>query len=273
MIQPDTDALRGLVARWRDDPGGTYRTWFVWEERLKNFRSIRRGLRAVAEEIAAGRFGGAYRGSPLETVVGSVAEQRQIFRGADHAFQWKPKPRIPDIHEDEGNQRAFGRMLEECAGCDDERRVVAAIRALDARGVEGLGPAVASLLYFLHPTLVPPSDTAIVRGWNAVSGARVRLDRWDDCLAMREGALALNAALRGAGLSNDLGALAGLLFDVGSGRHPAPPPLGGEDHAAARAAWEADLARVRAEAGPAAADGRGAAGRDDADRTHTELQG
>lgn len=41
-------------------------------------------------------------------------------------------------------------------------------------------------------------------------------------LSMREGALRLNAEHR-ACLSNDLGAIAGLLFDIGSGRYAAPP--------------------------------------------------
>jgi hypothetical protein len=45
----------------------------------------------------ADTFGNAYRGSSLETVVHSIAEQRQVFKGADHAFLWKPKLRIPDI--------------------------------------------------------------------------------------------------------------------------------------------------------------------------------
>ena len=80
-----------LILRWRDDSGGTYRNWFLWEERIKNFRSIRRGLSVVVEQINARKFGTAYRESSLETVVHSIAEQRQIFRGADHAFLWKPK--------------------------------------------------------------------------------------------------------------------------------------------------------------------------------------
>jgi type II restriction enzyme len=85
----DSDPVRHLLARWRDDPGATYQSWFLWEERLKNFRSIRRGLQAVISEIEAGSFGTQYRGSSLETVVHSIAEQRQIFKGADHAFLWK----------------------------------------------------------------------------------------------------------------------------------------------------------------------------------------
>lgn len=75
-------------------PDGTYRSWFLWEERLKNFRFIRTGLEVVVAEIEAATFGNLYRGSSLETVVGSIAEQRQIFKGADHAFLWKLKLRI-----------------------------------------------------------------------------------------------------------------------------------------------------------------------------------
>jgi type II restriction enzyme len=51
------DTLRTLISRWREDTGGTYRAWFLWEERLKNFRSIRRGLAEVVAEIEAGRSG------------------------------------------------------------------------------------------------------------------------------------------------------------------------------------------------------------------------
>jgi type II restriction enzyme len=70
----------------------------------------------VVIEIAEGRFGNKYKGSSLETVVGSIAEQRQIFEGADHAFLWKPKLRIPDIYESPENQRSFGRFLDGTEG-------------------------------------------------------------------------------------------------------------------------------------------------------------
>lgn len=259
------DSRAVLVRRWREDPGATYRTWFLWEERVKNFRSIRRGIQQVVAEIKAGTFGVAYRGSSLETVVHSIAEQRQIFKGADHAFLWKPKLRIPDIYEDPENQRAFGRLLDTCVCCTTEPQVIAAIGEIDAKRIKGLGPAVANLLYFLHPTIVPPFNTAIVNGYNALTGAKVKLGRWDEYLAMRQGILALNARYRSL-LSNDLGAVGGLLFDVGSGRYPAPP---GEDDAAARAAWETDLVRVREEGARAAkalAEAR-------QDETHTQVQG
>jgi type II restriction enzyme len=70
----------------------------------EELRSIRRGIAQVVSEIEQGTFGVTYRNSSLETVVHSIAEQRQIFQGADHAFLWKPKLRIPDIYEDAANQ-------------------------------------------------------------------------------------------------------------------------------------------------------------------------
>lgn len=260
------DAIGELIRRWREDPNGTYRSWFLWEERLKNFRSIRRGLEVVVAEIDAGTFGNVYKGSSLETVVGSIAEQRQIFKGADHAFLWKPKLRIPDIYEHPDNQRAFGRFLHTCACCDGEAQVIAAIQQLDSKGIKGLGPAAANLLYFLHPTLVPPFNTAIVKGYNALTGAKVKLGRWEEFLAMRRGILDLNQRYRDL-LSNDLGAMGGFLFDVGSDRY-APPPR--EDDADALAQWQAELRRVRDEGAKAAKALQTAR---EGDVTHTEIQG
>jgi type II restriction enzyme len=178
------DALRTLIARWREDSGGTYRSWFLWEERLKNFRSIRRGLAQVVGEIEAGSFGNVYKGSSLETVVGSIAEQRQIFKGADHAFLWKPKLRIPDIYESSENQLAFGRFLNRCCCCADDDGILRAIHDLDKQRIKGLGPAAVNLLYFLHPTLMPPFNTAIVKGYNAIAGAKVKLGRWHEYIAI-----------------------------------------------------------------------------------------
>ncbi|VVE47017.1 hypothetical protein PAP18089_04575 [Pandoraea apista] len=171
----------------------------------------------------------------------SIAEQRQIFKGADHAFLWKPKLRIPDIYESPANQRAFGKLLDTCDCCSEPQAVFSAIRTLDAHGIKGLGPAAANLLYFIHPTLVCPFNTAIVKGFNAVAGANVKLGRWDHYLAMHQGVLELNREYRSL-LSNDLGALAGFLFDVGMARYPLPP-LGGS--AEPGEAWLKDLDAVR----------------------------
>ncbi|RTM05532.1 MAG: type II restriction endonuclease [Hyphomicrobiales bacterium] len=261
-----SDAMVQLLDRWRGDANGTYRSWFLWEERLKNFRSIRRGIQQIVAEICAGNFGTAYRGSSLETVVYSIAEQRQIFKGADHAFLWKPKLRIPDIYENPDNQKAFGRLLDTCVCCNTEQQLIAAIHEIDRMKIKGLGPAVANLLYFLHPTIIPPFNTAIVNGYNALMGAKVKLGRWDEFLAMRQGILSLNAQFRTL-LSNDLGAIGGLLFDVGGGRYPAPPR---DTDGEAMRIWEADLARVREEAAKA---NKAIAEAREGDHTHTEVQG
>jgi type II restriction enzyme len=258
--------LSTLIERWKTDPHSTYSTWFLWEERLKNFRSIRRGIAQVVQEIQDNKFGNAYRGSSLETIVYSVAEQRQMFKGADHAFLWKPKLRIPDIYENRANQLAFGQLLNTCHCCDSAEQIIAAIRQIDELKIKGLGPAVANLLYFLHPTITPPFNTAIVNGYNAVTGANVKLGRWDHYLTMREGMIALNDLHRSE-LSNDLGAVAGLMFDVGSGRYPAPPRV---DDDMARRQWETDLARIREET---AAQRKALALEHESDETHTEVQG
>ncbi len=258
--------IRTLIDRWREDPGSTYQTWFLWEDRLKNFRSIRRGISEVVQEIEAGTFGNTYKGSSLETIVGSIAEQRQIFKGADHAFLWKPKLRIPDIYEDVENQRAFGRFLHACSCCSDADPIVRSIRQLDARRIKGLGPAAANLLYFIHPTHMPPFNTAIVKGYNVLNSARVKLGSWEEYLAMREGILRLNEAHRDL-FSNDLGAVGGFLFDVGSGRYPAPPQ---RDDEVAGAAWQEDLAKVREQT---VKERKQIESARDNDRTHTEVQG
>lgn len=196
----------------------------------------------------------------------SVAEQRQMFRGADHAWIWKPKLRIPDIYESRENQLAFGRFLDACLCCRTEESLLDAIRRLDALGIRGLGPTAANLMYFLHPTLVPPFNTAMVDGFNAVSGARIRLGKWTHYLAMRAGMLELNARYRDL-LSNDLGAIAGLLFDLGTGRHSTSSTLSGE---AARAAGTSELGRVRRKA---AREAEALEAGVEGDRTHTEIQG
>jgi len=67
-------------------------------------------------------------------------------------------------------------------------------------------------------------------------------------------------------LSNDLGAIAGLLFDIGTGRYSAPPAREGD---AARDAWLGELSKARETAKKL--EGSIAAARD-GDRTHTEIQ-
>ena len=257
--------VRSLIERWRDDPSATYRSWFLWEERIKNFRSIRRGIGQVVTEVEAGTFGVEYRGSSLETVVHSVAEQRQIFKGADHAFLWKPKLRLPDIYENPENQRAFARLLHNCSCCSTPDEIIGHIHAIDRLKIKGLGPAVANLLYFLHPTHIPPFNTAIVKGYNELTGSNVKLGSWEHFLAMRTGILELNSRYREL-LSNDLGAIGGLLFDIGTGRYPAPPL---DENSATVSEWTSRLEIARAEARKLT---KAALAQNENDRTHTEIQ-
>ena len=135
---------------------------------MKAFRSIKRGVRDTVESITAGIFPNDFKGSPLEVVMTAITEQKQVFEGAAHAFFWKPKMRIPDIYENEDNKRKFGSFLHACLTATREEQLLSEIQRLAAVQIKGLGPAVANILYFLHPTLVPPFNTAMVNGFNAL---------------------------------------------------------------------------------------------------------
>ena len=211
-------ALIELIGRYKSDPESVYNTWFVnGEERLKAFRAIRRGVRDTVDSIAAGRFGNDFKGSPLEVVLTAITEQKQVFEGAAHPFYWKPKLRIPDIYENEVNKQKFGAFLQACLVATRDDQVLAEMSRLAAAQIKGLGPSVASIIYFLHPTMAPPFNTAMVNGFNALFNDKKKLGSWESYLGMREVIVRTNAELRDY-LSKDLGAFAGLLFEIGSGR-------------------------------------------------------
>jgi len=211
-------ALVELIDLYKSDPESVYNTWFIGgEERMKAFRAMRRGVRDTVDSIAAGTFGNDFKGSPLEVVLTAITEQKQVFEGAAHPFFWKPKLRIPDIYENEANKRKFGTFLEACLAATREEQVLAEMSRLAAAQIKGLGPAVANIVYFLHPTIAPPFNTAMVNGFNALFGDKKKLGSWESYLAMREVIVRTNAKVRDQ-LSKDLGAFAGLLFEIGSGR-------------------------------------------------------
>jgi len=214
----DKSALTDLIARYKADPESVYNTWFVsGADRMKAFRSIRRGVKDVIDSIANGTFPNDFKGSPLETVLTAITEQKQVFEGAAHPFYWKPKMRIPDIYENAANKQKFGVFLHHCVNATSEEQVLAEISRLDAAQIKGLGPAVANIVYFLHPTLVPPFNTAMLNGFNALFGDKKKLGSWQSFLDMRELIVRTNSEFRDV-LSKDLGAFAGLLFEIGSGR-------------------------------------------------------
>ncbi|SNB45362.1 hypothetical protein [Geobacter sp. DSM 9736] len=210
--------IKELVQRYKEDRESVYNTWFIDNQtRIKAFRSIRRGVIEVIEAIKAGTFGNDFKGSPLEFVLTCITEQKQVFEGAAHPFYWKPKLRIPDIYENDENKAAFARFLESCLSCSTADRIIREILLLDDWRIKGLGPAVANILYFLHPTHMPPFNTAMLNGFNTVFGDNKKLGSWPAYLEMRETIIRTNEELQPA-LSKDLGAMSGLLFDVGVGK-------------------------------------------------------
>ena len=206
------------IQKYKQDPESVYHTWFINnEDRLKAFRSIRRGVAQVSREIEGDSFGNDFKGSSLEFILNVITEQKQVFEGAAHPFYWKPKLRIPDIYETEANKKAFGVFLENCLNAKSGDQLVKEIIRLDALKIKGLGPAVASILYFLHPTLIPPFNTAIINGFNSLFNDKKKLGSWTDYLKIRETIVEVNERHKNL-LSNDLGAFAGLLFDIGVGK-------------------------------------------------------
>ena len=212
--------LLKTVDQYKKDPESVYNTWFIYNEtRMKAFRSIRRGVIDIINAIKTDTFGNDFKGSPLEFVLSCITEQKQVFEGAAHPFYWKPKLRIPDIYENEENKKLFGQFLESCLSANSADKIIKEIIKLDSYKIKGLGPAVANILYFLHPTLIPPFNTAMVNGFNAVFSDKKKLGSWHDYLQMREIIINTNQELN-PNLSKDLGAISGLLFDVGVGKIP-----------------------------------------------------
>ncbi len=212
-----TDKLEQLITNYKADLGSVYNTWFINnDDRLKAFRSIRRGVQQVINDIKENKFPNDFKGSSLEFVLSCIAEQKQVFVGVAHPFYWKPKLRIPDIYENEQNKKAFGQFLENCFDYNTkEDTIIKEIIKLDNLKIKGLGPAVASILYFLHPTVIPPFNTAIINGFNTLFNDNKKLGSWSEYLKLRETIKETNDKYKSL-LSNDLGAIAGLLFEIGS---------------------------------------------------------
>src|SRR5574337_273315 len=114
-----------IVEQYKSDNESVYNTWFINNvDRLKAFRSIRRGVMQVVDDIKQRKFGNDFKGTSLEFVLTSITEQKQVFEGAAHPFYWKPKLRIPDIYENTQNKVAFGQFLENCMNAKTEDQVL-----------------------------------------------------------------------------------------------------------------------------------------------------
>lgn len=207
--------MEELIKQYKNNHDLVYHTWFVNnEERLKAFRSIKRGIIQVIYDIKNNNFPNNFKGSSLEFVLNCITEQKQIFEGAAHPFCWKPKMRIPDIYENQENKKYLGQFLENCLNASREEPILAEIIKLDEKNIKGLGPAVANILYFLHPTIIPPCNTAIISGFNILFGEKIKSGSWKEYLKMREVIIQKNEKFK-QHFSNDLGAFVGLLFEIG----------------------------------------------------------
>ena len=214
----DHQWIQSIIQDYKNDPESVYNTWFINNEsRLKAFGAIRRGVEEVIKDIQAGTFPNDFKGSSLETVLTAITEQKQVFKGAAHPFYWKPKLRIPDIYENDRNKIIFGQFLERCLSISKEEQIIKEIITLSKHNIKGLGPAVASILYFLYSTMIPPSNTAMVNGFNLLFSGKQKLGSWESYLEMRDVIVQLNGHFSNK-LSKDLGAVSGLLFDVGAGK-------------------------------------------------------
>jgi type II restriction enzyme len=143
----------------------------------------------VVDDIKNKKFPNDFKGSSLEFVLTCITEQKQVFEGASHPFYWKPKLRIPDIYENESNKKAFGQFLENCLNAKTEDQLIKEI-------------------------ILPPFNTAIMNGFNFLFKDKKKLGSWSEYLKVREVLIDTNNQHRSE-LSSDLGAIAGLLFEIG----------------------------------------------------------
>jgi len=108
-----TTNLSQIIHQYKIDSQSVYNTWFIDnDQRIKAFRTIRRGVLQVVEDIKKKTFPNDFKGSSLEFVLNCIAEQKQVFVGVSHPFYWKTKLRIPNIYENQTNKTAFGQSLE-----------------------------------------------------------------------------------------------------------------------------------------------------------------
>lgn len=206
--------LKDLFNQYKIREDLLYQTWFIKSEnRLKAFNQVRKGVQAIVQTVNDGTFPPDLKGSALEEVMDVIAAQTEIFKGAKHAFMWKPKLRIPDIYENRENQLAFAACLSMVLKSNQEIKMLTAVNLLAEKQIKGLGPAVANILYFLEPSIFPPFNTALVNGYNTLTGSKIRLGKWEDYFKLRDGMIELN--LSGGLFSKDLGAISAFLFDIG----------------------------------------------------------
>ncbi|PWB51211.1 MAG: hypothetical protein C3F06_10340 [Candidatus Methanoperedenaceae archaeon] len=184
----DREKIQNIIQEYKNYPESVYNTWFIDnDQRLKAFGAIRRGVEQVINDIKENVFPNDFKGSSLEVVLTAITEQKQVFEGAAHPFYWKPKLRIPDIYENNINKSIFGQFLESCLKANKEEQIYKEIIKLSNQNI------------------------------NELFGEKKKLGSWNDYLEMRDTILQVNDQYKNL-LSKDLGAISGLLFDIGVGK-------------------------------------------------------
>ena len=73
--------LSQIILQYKQDKQSVYNTWFINnEERLKAFRSIRRGVMRVIDDIRNKKFPNDFKGSSLEFALTCIMEQKQVLK-------------------------------------------------------------------------------------------------------------------------------------------------------------------------------------------------
>ena len=115
--------LTQIIQQYKSDTQSVYNTWFVDnDQRLKAFRTIRRGCVAGYWDIKNKTFPNDFKGSSLEFVLNCIAEQKQVFVGVAHPFTGSQNYGYPDIYENQDNKTAFGQFLENCINAKSQSR-------------------------------------------------------------------------------------------------------------------------------------------------------
>lgn len=88
--------LGQIILQYKNDNESVYNTWFIDNnQRLKAFRTIRRGVLQVIEDIKKKTFPNDFKESSLEFVLSCIAEQKQVFAGFPIRFIGNPNCAFP----------------------------------------------------------------------------------------------------------------------------------------------------------------------------------
>jgi len=170
-----------LITKYKNNPDLVYQTWFINnDDRLKAFRSIKKGVIQVIDDIKNDNFPNGIKGSSLGFVLKCITEQKEVFKGAKHPFDWKPKMRIPDIYENQKNKKYFGQFLENCMNTTNEENGIMAEMNKVFESVPGRGEAEKIILEKWVPLMdeaVKKSSELTTRWFEAMKRSQEKFEK------------------------------------------------------------------------------------------------